>query len=160
MQFKLLKGKQAAVKKILAMAFLAVATTAFGSDRITLPAAGLSTAESILNCEAELARSGRFEKLGGKEANGYQQLNRNADSFFYVFTTAGQPAYPAMLKITIHPTLDPRNPQDKDFEFFGSYAGTEADFQTWSRQFLSEFGRGFGTALLPYKLQQSAPPAK
>jgi hypothetical protein len=136
------------VKKILAIFLFALASSAFGSDHIPLPAEGISSAESIINCEAQVAKLKSFQKFGDKAGTGYGQINPGLDSFVYFFTTSAEPAHPAMIKITLHPMADPRQPQESEIEFFASYAGQEADFRAWSKRVLFDFGRGLATGVM------------
>ncbi|GGY49388.1 hypothetical protein [Pseudoduganella albidiflava] len=133
------------MKNTLAVLLFTVATWAFGADPITLPAAGPASAASIFHCEAQLASSSHFEKVGN---GAYRQINVGADSFIYIFTVPTEPAHPAMIKITLHPMADPRQPQESEIEFFASYAGKETDFDAWSEKVLHDFGRGFATGVM------------
>lgn len=137
-----------AMKKTLAIVLLALTGTAFGSNKIVLPSEGRSSAESITNCEAQVARLANFKKSSDKTGTGYGQMHPSSDSFVYLFTTPAEPAHPAMIKITLHPMANPQNPQDGDFEFFASYAGDEAAFTAWSKKVLFDFGRGFATGVM------------
>lgn len=136
------------MKTILATILLALAGLAFAADHVTLPTEGISSAESIVNCEAQVARLENFEKLAAKTETGYRQINVGSDSFVYIFTTPAEPAHPAMLKITLHPMANPRQPQEGDIEFFGSHAGRDAQFRAWSKRVLFDFGRGFANGVM------------
>lgn len=133
------------MKNSVAVLLFIFASFAFGADQITLPAAGPASAESIFHCEAQLASSSHFEKVGD---GAYRQINGGADSFIYIFTVPTEPAHPAMIKITLHPMADPRQPQESEIEFFASYAGAEAHFDAWSERVLHDFGRGFATGVM------------
>jgi hypothetical protein len=135
------------VKKTLLLLLAAFAGGASGSDRIALPTPGRSSAASIIQCQSQVAASKKFQKSGDQTGTGYQQINRGADSFVYLFTGPAEPAHPAMIKMTFHPMADLRHPQENDIEFFGAYAGKEEDFLLWSRKIMYDFGRGFGTAV-------------
>jgi hypothetical protein len=126
----------------------AFASTAFGSDGITLPAEGRASADSIRNVELQLLRSKRFQKRGDKYSHAYTIIKPDADSFIYIFTTPAEPAHPAMVKMTIHPMVDPRHPKENEIEIFGAYAGKAEDFGSWSYRIGREIGRGFGDAVL------------
>lgn len=130
------------------LVLFAFASTAFGSDGITLPAEGHTSAESIRNVESQLLQSKRFQQSGDKYGHSYALINPAADSFIYFFTTPAEPAHPAMVKMTIHPMIDPRHPRDNEIETFGAYAGKAEDFGAWSYRIGRELGRGFGAAVM------------
>jgi hypothetical protein len=136
------------MKTILAVFLLALSSTAFCADRISLPAEGFSSAESIINCEAQVARLKGIQKVRDKTGTGYRQINPGSDSFVYLFTGPAEPAHPAMIKITLHPMANPRQPQEGEVEFFASYAGPEAAFRAWSQKVLYDLGRGFATGVM------------
>lgn len=136
------------MKKTIAILLFALASTAFGSDRIALPAADMSSAESIAQCESQVTRLKGFEKFGDKTGTAYRQINPGSDSFLYLFTTPAEPAHPAMLKITLHPMADPRQPKEGEIEFFTSYAGNKTAFLAWSKKVVFDFGRGLATGVM------------
>jgi hypothetical protein len=136
------------VKKILGVLLFAFASTTFGSDGITLPVEGHASAEAIRNVESQLLQSKRFQKGGDKDGHAYALINPAADSFIYFFTTPAERAHPAMVKVTIHPMVDPRHPRENEIETFGAYAGKAEDFRAWSYRIGREFGRGFGEAVM------------
>jgi len=136
------------VKKILGFLLFALASTAAGSDGITLPAEGPSSAASIRNVELQLIQSKKFQKSGDKYGHAYALINPAADSFIYIFTTPAERAHPAMVKMTIHPMADPRHPKDDDIETYGAFAGKAEDFSAWSYRIGREVGRGFAEAVI------------
>ena len=136
------------MKKILGVVLLSFVGTAFGTDGIRLPAEGLASAESIRNVESQLLRSDKFQQRADKNGQAYALINPSADSFIYFFTTPAEAAHPAMVKVTIHPMVDPRRPRENEIETFGAYAGKEDDFRAWSYRVGRNFGRGFGDAML------------
>jgi hypothetical protein len=136
------------MKKILGILLCTVASTVFGSDGITLPKEGYSSAESIRNVELQLMRSKEFQKSGDKYGHAYALINPASDSFIYFFTTPAERAHPAMVKMTIHPMADPRHPREDEIETFGAFAGTAEDFGAWSYRIGRELGRGFAEAVM------------
>lgn len=136
------------MRKAFFIFLFAFASNALGSDSISLPAEGNSSAESILKCESQIASLKSFQQTRDKMGTGYKQINPGSDSYVYVFTTSAEPAHPAMIKITLHPMVNPRSPQDKEVEFFGSYAGKEEDFLAWGRRVTYDLGRGFATGVM------------
>ncbi|MCC2955970.1 hypothetical protein LK542_10130 [Massilia sp. IC2-477] len=135
------------MKKILGFLLFAFAGTVFGSDGITLPAQGHTSAESIRKVESQLLGSKRFQRSSDTNGHAYSLISPSADSFIYFFTTPAERAHPAMVKVTIHPMVDPRQPKENDIETFGAYAGKEEDFRAWSYRIGRELGRGFGDAV-------------
>ncbi|GJJ05239.1 hypothetical protein RugamoR64_57770 [Duganella rhizosphaerae] len=112
-----------------------------------LPPEGFSSAEAIRKCEAHLAQLASYQKKVSETANGYTKIDPNANSFIYIFTTAAEPAHPAMIRITLHRMADFRHPAPSEIETFGSYAGNESDFLAWGSRVTYDLGRGFGDAV-------------
>ncbi|GJJ00096.1 hypothetical protein RugamoR64_06340 [Duganella rhizosphaerae] len=135
------------MKIIFFISLFFISEMAFCADEITLPAEGFSSAESIRNCESQLAKLEKYQKKVRKTTNGYTKIDPNSDSFIYVFTTSSEPAHPAMIKITLHRMADVRHPAPSEIETFGSYAGKEKDFLAWGNRVTYELGRGFGDAV-------------
>ena len=136
------------MKKIVCVFWFAFASNASGSDGVTLPMAGRTSAESIRHVESQLIRSKKFQKSGDGYAHAYARINPAADSFIYFFTTPAERAHPAMVKVTIHPMADPRHPREDDIETFEAFAGKAEDFSAWSFKIGRELGRGFGDAVM------------
>ena len=116
---------------------------AVGSTAIELPPAGQASPASIRECESQVAKLPGVKKVQAANGTGYTQINPGSDSFAYLFTSEGEPAHPAMIKVTIHPMRDPLHPQKDEVEFHESYASTEAKYVAWRKRVLFEFGRGF-----------------
>ncbi len=127
----------------ITVAGLSLALLASGGPIADIPPPGKTSAEAIRKFQEEIAQHPRIKRYKDSPGPRYMVINPDADTFVYFFTGPTEPAHPSMIAITIHPMEDPFQPKKNEVEFHESYAGSEAEFLTWSKRASYEFGRGF-----------------